>query len=106
LVVIDTGPPVTYNDPALTERMLPSLRAAAGPSRVALAPLITAAEDFSRYQQRIPGLFFFLGITPPGTDPRTVAANHSPRFFVDEAAFPVGVRALARAAVDYLSAAR
>ena len=106
LVVIDTGPPVTYNDPALTERMLPSLRAAAGPSHVALGPLITAAEDFSRYQQRIPGLFFFLGITPPGTDPRTVAANHSPRFFVDEAAFPVGVRALAHAAVDYLSAAR
>jgi amidohydrolase len=106
LVVIDTGPPVTYNDPALTERMLPSLRAAAGPSHVALGPLITAAEDFSRYQQRIPGLFFFLGITPPGTDPRTVAANHSPRFFVDEAAFPVGVRALAHAAVDYLSSAR
>ena len=106
LVVIDTGPPVTYNDPALTERLLPTLRAVAGPSHVALAPPITAAEDFSRYQERIPGVFFFLGITPPGTDPRTVAANHSPRFFVDEAALPVGVRALAHAAVDYLSAAR
>ena len=107
LVLIDTGgPPVTYNDPALTETLLPTLRAVAGTSHVALAPLITAAEDFSRYQQRIPGVFFFLGITPPGTDPQTVAPNHSPRFFVDEAAFPIGVRALAHAAVDYLSRPR
>ena len=105
-VVIDTTTAVTYNDPALTERLLPTLRAVAGASHVSLAPLITAAEDFSRYQQRIPGVFFFLGITPPGTDPRTAAPNHSPRFFVDEAAFPIGVRALAHAAVDYLSAAR
>ena len=105
-VVIDTGPPVTYNDPALTERMLPTLRQVAGAANVRLALPLTPAEDFSRYQERIPGLFFFLGITPPGADPRTVAANHSPRFFVDEAALPVGVRALAHIAVDYLSGAR
>jgi amidohydrolase len=106
LVTIDTGTAVTYNDPALTERMLPTLRQVAGADHVKLAPALTTAEDFSRYQQRIPGLFFFLGITPPGTDPKTVAPNHSPRFFVDEAALPVGVRALAHAAVDYLSARR
>ena len=105
-VVIDTGPPVTYNDPALTERMLPTLRQVAGAANVRLSLPLTPAEDFSRYQERIPGLFFFLGITPPGADPRTVAANHSPRFFVDEAALPVGVRALAHIAVDYLSGAR
>ncbi|MFN2571176.1 MAG: amidohydrolase [Gemmatimonadales bacterium] len=106
LVVIDTGPPVTYNDPALTEWLLPTLRGVAGASHVAVGPLITAAEDFSQYQQHIPGVFFFLGITPPSADPRTVAANHSPRFYVDEAAFPIGVRALAHAAVDYLTTAR
>lgn len=105
-VTIDAGIPVTYNDPALTERMLPTLRRVAGAANVRLAPPLTTAEDFSRYQERIPGLFFFLGITPPGTDPRTVAPNHSPRFFVDEAALPVGVRALAHAAVDYLSGSR
>jgi amidohydrolase len=105
-VVIDTTTAVTYNDPALTERILPTLRAVAGASHVALAPPITAAEDFSRYQQRIPGVFFFLGITPPGTDPSKAAPNHSPRFYVDEAALPVGVRALAHLAVDYLSAQR
>jgi amidohydrolase len=104
LVAIDSGNPVTYNDPALTERLLPTLRAVAGPTHVSVGPPITAAEDFSRYQERVPGVFFFLGITPPGTDPRTAAPNHSPRFFVDEAAFPIGIRALAHAAVDYLTA--
>ena len=106
VVAIDTGAAVTYNDPALTESILPTLRAVAGASHVALGPPITAAEDFSRYQQRIPGVFFFLGITPPGTDPAKAAPNHSPRFYVDEAALPVGVRALAHIAVDYLSAPR
>jgi amidohydrolase len=106
VVTVDTGPPVTYNDPALTERMLPTLRRVAGASQVQLNQPLTPAEDFSRYQERIPGVFFFLGITPPGADPRTVAPNHSPRFFVDEAALPTGVRALAHLAVDYLSAAR
>jgi amidohydrolase len=102
-VFIDTTTAVTYNDPALTESILPTLRAVAGASHVALGPPITAAEDFSRYQQRIPGVFFFLGITPPGTDPAKAAPNHSPRFYVDEAALPVGVRAMAHLAVDYLS---
>ena len=103
-VVIDTTTGVTYNDPALMEKTLPALRAAAGANHVVLAQPVTPAEDFSRYQQRIPGVFFFLGITPPGTDPAKVAPNHSPRFFVDEAALPVGVKAFAYAAVGYLSA--
>ena len=102
-VTIDPGYPVTYNDPALTERMVPTLRRVAGAGAVAVNAPQTTAEDFSRYEQRVPGMFFFLGITPPGADPRTVAPNHSPRFFVDEAALPVGVRALAHLAVDYLS---
>src|SRR5258705_10832163 len=103
VVTIDSGPPVTYNDPKLTERMAPTLRRVAGADRVGISEAKTTAEDFSRYQEKIPGLFFFLGVTPPGTDPRTAAPNHSPRFFVDEAALPVGVRALSHLAVDYLT---
>jgi len=103
IVTIDSGPPVTYNDPTLTERMAPTLRRVAGNDRVGISDPKTPAEDFSRYQEKIPGLFFFLGITPPGTDPKSAAPNHSPRFFVDEAALPVGVRALSHLAVDYLS---
>ena len=102
-VAIDTNSAVTYNDPALTEKILPTLRAVAGANHVALTAPITASEDFSLYQQRIPGVFFFLGIVPPGTDPAKAAPNHSPKFFVDEAALPVGVRAMAHLAVDYLS---
>src|SRR6266436_8521423 len=102
-VVIDSATAVTYNDPELTEKILPTLREVAGASHVALGTPVTTAEDFSRYQQRIPGVFFFLGITPPGTDPAKAAPNHSPRFYVDEAALPVGVRAMAHLAVDYLT---
>jgi amidohydrolase len=60
------------------------------------------AEDFSAYQERIPGLFFFLGATPRDKDPATVPRNHSPLFFADEALLPIGVKALAGLALDYL----
>ena len=95
--------PVTSNDPALTERMVGTLQRVAGTENVKLAPVTMGAEDFSVYQQEIPGLFFFLGVVPKGQDLTQVAANHSPKFFVDEAALPVGVRAMAHLAVDYLS---
>jgi amidohydrolase len=63
----------------------------------------TTSEDFSAFQQRIPGVFFFLGVTPEGQDMQSVPANHSPRFFADERALPVGVRLLSHVAVDYLT---
>jgi len=102
-VTIDTTGLVTYNDPALTERIVPTLYQVAGKGHVGLATPTTTAEDFSSYQRRIPGVFFFLGITPPGTDTLKAAPNHSPKFYVDEAALPVGVRVMAHLAVDYLS---
>ena len=101
-VVVDSGYPVTVNDSALTNRMVPSLTRVAGPD-VAIQPLVTGAEDFSYFQERVPGLFVFLGVTPRDRDPRTAPANHSPLFFADEAALPVGVRAMASLAVDYLA---
>jgi amidohydrolase len=95
---------VTHNDPALTQRMGPTLQRVAGAEHWnPNGRVTTTAEDFADYQQKVPGIFFFLGITPKGADPKTVAPNHSPRFFADEAALPVGVRALSNLAVDYLS---
>jgi amidohydrolase len=91
------------NDVALSERMAPTLRRVAGAGGSSIAQVTTTAEDFALYQEKIPGVFFFLGIAPRDQDPKTVAPNHSPRFFVDEAALPVGVRALANMAVDYLA---
>jgi len=95
--------PVTYNDPALTERMLPTLKRVAGDTNVVTSPLSTPAEDFALYQQKIPGVFFFLGVTPRDRDPMKVPRNHSPYFFADEAALPIGVRLMANVAVDYLT---
>ena len=63
----------------------------------------TASEDFSKFAQKVPGLFVFLGVTSPTKDWRTVAVNHSPLFEADEAALPVGVRVMAGLAVDFLS---
>jgi len=94
---------VTVNDPALTERMLPTLRRVVGDGHLLLAGLQTPSEDFSYYQQKIPGLFIYLGIVPAGTDPSSAPRNHSPSFFADEAALPLGVRALANLALDWLS---
>lgn len=101
-VTIDRGNPVTFNDPALTLRMAPTLQRVAGEDRVYQVPPTTTAEDFSRYQQRIPGVFAFLGVADPDQDPMTVAPNHSPLFNPDERALPVGVRLLANMAVDWL----
>ncbi|MGH7675611.1 MAG: amidohydrolase, partial [Gemmatimonadales bacterium] len=103
---IRTPYPVTFNDSALTRRMLPALRRVVGEAGLESTPPLTVAEDFSHYQRRIPGMFFLLGITPAGTDPAAAAPNHSPRFFVDEAALVTGVRALASLAVDYLAQPR
>ena len=50
----------------------------------------------------MPGLFFFLGVTPSSQDPAKAALNHSPLFFADESALPVGVRALTHLTLDYL----
>lgn len=101
-VRIDYGNPITYNDPALTGRMTASLQRVAGPHFDANAPVTTTSEDFSLYQQKVPGVFFFLGVAPKGADPASVAINHSPRFFVDESALVTGVRALASLALDFL----
>lgn len=101
-VTFSLGYPVTVNHPALTERMAPTLRRVAGADNVRVGPLTGTAEDFSYYQQQVPGMFFFLGVTPADRDLATVAQNHSPLFFADESALPVGVRALTNLALDYL----
>lgn len=94
--------PVTANDPELIARMLPSLEAAVGEGNVVDPGLITGAEDFSFFAREVPGMYFFVGATPKGTDPRTAASNHSPEFYLDEGALDVGLRAMLQVALDYL----
>ena len=102
-VEFDSAYPVTVNDVPLTERMVPTLERVAGKDRVFVGQKITGYEDFSHYQQKIPGFFYFVGITPPGIDHRKSAPNHSPRFFVDESALLLGVRSLAHLTLDYMA---
>ena len=101
-VQITTGNGVTSNDPALLERIRPTVERITGKA-VATGMQTTASEDFSAFLQRSPGVFFFLGVTPPGQDMQRVPLNHSPRFFADERALPVGVRLLSHVTVDYLT---
>ncbi|WP_199135992.1 amidohydrolase [Pedobacter sp. ASV12] len=95
--------PVTFNDLALTEKMLPSLQATAGADNVKLKAPVTGAEDFSFYQEKVPGLFFFLGGMPKGEDPLKAPSHHTPDFFIDESSFALGVKALCNLTLDYLS---
>jgi amidohydrolase len=96
------GYPVLVNDPALTQRMLPTLKAVAGSTHVVMLPLITASEDFAFFAQKVPGMYINIGITPLDKDPATAPPNHSPLFYVDETGLPTGVRVMAQLAVDYL----
>ena len=105
-VTFGQGLPVTYNDPALTARMDATLRRVGGAKIVPDVSPSTTSEDFSFFQKQVPGVFFFLGVTPKGTAPENIYANHSPRFFADEAALITGVRAMSNLVVDYLSLKR
>ena len=100
-VHMDIMYPVTYNDPALTEQMAPSLEAAAGPGNVLLTPAVTGAEDFSFFQQKVPGLFFFLGGAPKGKKPSETAPHHTPDFYIDEGGFTLGIRTFCYLIDDY-----
>ena len=102
-VSIEKGYAVTVNDPALTQRMLPTLERVAGSGNVVLTDRRMGAEDFSFLAQKAPGLFVFLGGSPRGTDLSKVAFNHSPRFYIDESALVLGVRTLTNLTVDYLN---
>ena len=92
--------PATVNDDKLTALMSPTLQRVAGSENVSTAQKQTGAEDFSFYQKKIPGMFFFLGITPK-ENLAMAAANHSPQFYVDEQGLIVGVRALVNLVFDY-----
>jgi amidohydrolase len=105
-VEIVPGYPVTINDPALVARMLPTLKSVTGDTNVVEIPPVTVSEDFSYFEQRVPGFFFFLGVTSPDIDWHTAPVNHSPKFTADERALPTGVRALSHLAVDYLTSTK
>ncbi len=101
-VIIDSKTPVTYNDIALTEKMVASLQKAAGAENVVRIHAVTGAEDFAYFQQKVPGFFFFVGAMPPDQDPNKVPAHHTPDFMIDERGFITGLRAMLDVTLDYM----
>jgi len=92
---------VTYNDLALTAQMVPTLEKVAGKENVNLQKATTGGEDFSFFQEEVPGVYFFLGgMTPGNTE---AFPHHTPDFFIDESGLQLGVKALSQMAVDYLA---
>jgi len=100
-VDIQIGYPVTYNNPKLTARMLPTVFEVAGEQNVFVSKARTGAEDFSFFAQKVPGFYFFLGGMPPGTSPLDAAGHHTPDFYVDESGLKLGVRTFCNLVVDY-----
>lgn len=101
----ETAYPVTVNHPALTTRLLPTLKRLVGEDKLIAAEAMMGAEDFSYFAQTVPGYFVFLGARPVGEAPELFAANHSPRFHIDEQVLKLGVRTLANLVVDYAATA-
>jgi amidohydrolase len=97
------NPPVV-NDAALTAQVTRSLERALGEESVMASRLLTVGEDFAYIARAVPSVYWWVGITPAGTDPATAPDNHSDRFFVDEAGIQVGLRSLLHVAVDFLQA--
>jgi len=101
-VDIQDGTAITFNDLELTKQMLPSLEKVAGKENINLINAITGAEDFSYYQQEVPGLFFFLGGTPLDMKEEDAPSHHTPDFIVDDSGLLLGVKALTQLTLDYL----
>ncbi|SMO84489.1 amidohydrolase [Gracilimonas mengyeensis] len=98
-LTIYEGYPITYNDPALTAMMEPTLKEVAGEENAVHMDAITGAEDFSFFQKEIPGLYFFVGAKVPDREP---AGHHTPDFMLDERGMKLGVRAMGHLVVDYM----
>jgi amidohydrolase len=102
LEILPGSTPVLVNTPDLTLRALPAMQRAVGKENVVEIPYVTGAEDYAYFALQVPSVYFFVGSTPAGQDAATAPSNHSPLYFVDEAALDIGLRALVNTAVDYL----
>ncbi|MGI6457611.1 MAG: M20 metallopeptidase family protein [bacterium] len=100
LEVVDYGP-VTYNNPKLVEKMLPTLKKVAGEAKVSLEKPSMGGEDFAYFAEKVPGFYFHLGVRNEETG--AVNMVHTPKMIIDESALPLGVKAITMMALDYLS---
>ncbi|MBE9490595.1 MAG: amidohydrolase [Bacteroidetes bacterium] len=100
-ITFPMGYPITFNHLDLTAQMAPSLEKAAGKDNVHIIKAITGAEDFSFFQEEVPGFYFFLGGMTPGTT--EAFPHHTPDFFIDESGILLGVKTFIQMSLDYLN---
>ena len=102
-VTIDTKTLVTYNDPLLVKKMVPSLEAAAGKENVSEREWVTGAEDFSYFGTKAPAFFLYLGGMPKGNDPQKAPPHHTAEFFIDESGMKTGIKVFCNLVIDYMN---
>lgn len=105
-ITIDKGIPITYNDPELTAKMLPSLERSAGKDNVILVDATTGAEDFSFFQKEVPGFYFFVGGKPLDIKKEDASSHHTPDFYIDEGGLKLGVVSMVNLTLDYMEVKR
>ncbi|SMG16908.1 amidohydrolase [Marivirga sericea] len=102
-VEITENAPLTYNEPALTQKMASSLQKTVGADKLHVMKAITGAEDFSYFQNEIPGLYFFIGGKPmEEPEGQALGGHHTPDFYIDESGMITGVKAFINLTLDYL----
>jgi amidohydrolase len=99
---LDYQYPITYNDPKLMEKMLQTLVRTAGEDHVDLVKPVTGAEDFSFFQEKVPGVYLFVGGKPLDVAEADAPAHHTPGFIVDDTGMKLGVKLLTNLTLDYM----
>lgn len=94
---------LTYNDPALTQTAVKSLKKTLGEDQVVEMRAVTGAEDFSAFQEKVPGFYFYLGGLIQGNTPEEAPSHHTPEFLVDDTGLIYGVKAMVQLSLDFLN---
>ncbi|MEQ8926545.1 MAG: amidohydrolase [Fulvivirga sp.] len=94
---------LTYNDPDLMQKMLPSLARSTTPELLFNTKAVTPAEDFSFFQEKVPGIYFFVGAAGDKGPGRLLSRHHTPEFEIDEKAFMTGLKAMLNLTLDYMA---
>lgn len=103
---LDYNYPITFNDHALMDQVLPTLVRTAGNENVINTKAVTGAEDFSFFQEEIPGVYLWVGGKPLDVAAEDAPAHHTPEFYVDDSGMKLGVKLLTNLTLDYMASSK